>query len=95
MPPALLVARSLAVAERVAVSSWGWHRFALDRFRTPGGEEVHAVADGSETGFLGRPHGTRVYLGPGWHVRGDIRTINALLHTGALVEADPPNIAGR
>lgn len=94
-PPALLVAGSLGLAERAAVSSWGWHRFAQGRYRTPDGEEVQAVPDESQTGFLGRPPGTRCYLGPGWHRRADIRTVNHLLHSGALVEADPPNSAGR
>lgn len=93
--PALLVAGSLALAHQAAVLDWDWKSVGLHRFQTAKGEEVHAVADRFLSTLTNGQRGTRVYLGPGWYEREDLKTLNILLHSGILVEADPPNSGGR
>ncbi len=89
--PALLVARSLQVADQAACD-WRWERVAIARYRTPDGEEVIAAADRS-THLIGRPRGTRIFLAHGWTLRDDFGHIQELLDMGRLVAAPLPEVA--
>ncbi|QTI82151.1 hypothetical protein IAI58_22625 (plasmid) [Roseomonas marmotae] len=87
--PALLAGRSLAVAYRIATTDFGWRPIAQDRYLTPEGEEVRAVADRSSF-HVGLPLGTRIYLLDSWQLRDDWRRIDGLLQIGNLVRAPLP-----
>jgi hypothetical protein len=84
-PVALLVSRSMAKAHQLVTTEFGWEPTGQGQYRTPEGQEVHAVADRS-TGFMHRPHGTPVYLLANWLLRDDQRVINEKLASGVLVQ---------
>jgi hypothetical protein len=89
-PCAVLVARSLQVADHVATRDWGWERTGQYRYRTADGEEVMAVPERGDALQVGQPRGTRIYLGPHWYDRDDCHTILERLRLSGWEEAMPP-----
>ncbi|EHM00542.1 hypothetical protein HMPREF9946_02582 [Acetobacteraceae bacterium AT-5844] len=85
---ALLVAGNLRIAQ-CAAAELGWQQIAQHRYLTPEGEEVQAVGDRSH-GLIGRPIGTKVYLGYRWEIRDDAHEVQGLIEAGRLVEAQLP-----